>query len=471
MAGARTGGDAQEERHMQTRREALKTLAGITAGTAAWRGLGAAWGQLRKFPGTTLNVLSSSGHRQFDPIWDRLPELERETGIKVQLTRVPTGEIRQKIMQDLAMGTGQFDVYEPPDDTIFAASQYFAPLEPYIKKDFGSVDAWGKNTAPWALKVAAVRGDVRVHPVYSGSVAGAYRETLFRDAKNRAAFKAKYGYELPTPPKNWKELIDAATFFTRAEGGEPQWGLVFPGKQDPGLNVFEMLVFEEGVTFLDDQNHSLWGPKHPENHATVTRVAELLQDLIYKHKAAPTTIPGMATNETVDLYLNGKAAMIMDVLYFAWNEMISKKVVDRIGKSVSFEVPASGGAGKGGIPFYWMWGIGGASKHKDAAWEFLRWFMRDDNLKLALTKGIGVFVPTDTRLADWASQENVLPPAVVAAIKRAQFYRLNPQIGQVRQTVRKWVEKLDLKEITPQEFTQQSGNDVEQLMVSTGLAK
>ncbi|MFI5340055.1 MAG: ABC transporter substrate-binding protein [Candidatus Methylomirabilales bacterium] len=457
---------------MKTRREVLRDLSALTIGAATW-GLtqGTARAQARKFPGATLNVLSSSGHQQFNPLWNKLNELEQETGIKVSLTRVPTAEIRQKIMQDLVMGAGQFDIYDTPDDTIFSASQYLTSLEPYIRKDFGSVEAWGKYTVPWALKAASIRGDIRCHPFYSGSVAGAYREGLFADAKNRSDFKARFGYDLPTPPKTWKELIDAAQFFTRQEKGEQLWGIVFPGKQDPGLNVFEMLVFGEGVTYLDEQNHSLWGPKHPENQPTVTKVAELLQDLIYKYKAAPTTIPGMASNECVEMYLNSKASMIVDVLYFSWDEIRSKKVADRIGRSISFEVPGSTGAGKGGIPFYWMFGVSGKSNQKDAAWEFLRWFMREDNLRLTLTKGIGVYVPTDTRLGDWAASQNILPPAVVAALKRAQVYQLNPQIGQVRNTVRIHVEKLDLNALSPAEFTKESGNAVEQLMINTGLAK
>lgn len=457
---------------MKTRREVLRDLGALTIGAATW-GLtrGTARAQARKFPGTTLNVLSTSGHRQLDPIWNKTGELEQETGIKIALTRIPVGEIRQKIMQDLAMGTGQFDVYEIPDDTILSASQYLTPLEPYIKRDFGSVEAWGKTTVPWAMKAASILGDVRCHPYYCGAVAAAYRESLFTDAKNRSDFKTRFGYDLPTPPKTWKELIDAATFFTRQEKGEQLWGVVFPGKQDPGLNVFEEFMFQEGVMFLDDQNHSLWGSKHPENQPTITKVAEFLQNFIYKHKVAPTTIPGMASNEAVDMYINAKAAIIVDLIYFAWNEFTSKKVTDRIGKSISFEVPSSTGAGKGGRPSYWMWGISNKSGKKDATWEFLRWFMRDDNLKLALTKGIGVFIPTDTRLGDWAASENILPPAVVAAVKRDQVYRLNPQIGQVRNTIRLYVEKLDLNELTPEQFTQQSGNAVEQLMVSTGLAK
>ncbi len=457
---------------MRTRREVLKDLTTLTVAASTWGLAGRrGWAQAGKFPGATLNVLSSSGHQQFNPLWNKLGELEQETGIKVALTRVPTAEIRQKIMQDLVVGTGQFDIYDTPDDTIFSSSQYLMSLEPYIKKDFGSVEAWGKYTVPWALKAAAIRGDVRLHPFYSGSVAGAYREKLFADPKNRADFKTRFGYDLPAPPKTWKALIDVATFFTRQEKGEQRWGIVFPGKQDPGLNVFEMFVFEEGVTYLDDANHSLWGPKHPENQATVTKVAELLHDLIYKHKAAPTTIPGMATNESVDMYLNDKAAMIIDVLYFSWDDIRSKKVTDRIGRSISFQVPTSTGEGKGGIPFYWMFGVNDKCRYKDAAWAFLRWFMREDNLKLTLTKGVGVYVPTDTRLGDWAAAENILPPAVVAAVKRAQVYRLNPQIGQVRNTVKGYVEKLDLNALTPADFTKQSGEAVEELMVKTGLAK
>jgi hypothetical protein len=75
------------------------------------------------------------------------------------------------------------------------------------------------------------------------------------------------------------------------------------------------------------------------------------------------------------------------------------------------------------------------------------------------------------RLGEWAASENILPPAVVAAVRRAQVYRLNPQIGQVRNTVRTYVEKLDLNALTPAEFTKESGNAVEELMVRTGLAK
>jgi multiple sugar transport system substrate-binding protein len=437
---------------------------GISAGTALGQ-------ELRQFPGVTLSVLASSGHRQFNPVWDKLPEFEKATGIKVSLTRVPTGEIRQKIMQDLAMGSGQFDVLEILDDTIYSASQYLSNLQPFVEKDYGSVDAWWEPQVEWARKAASITGELRGYPFYAGTVGGAYRADLFDDAGNKTGFKEKFGYDLPAPPKTWAELVDVATFFTRQENGQQHWGLVMPGKEDPGMDVMENFLFNEGVTHLDTENRSNWGAAHPENFATVEKVAGFLKGLVFDKKVVPPTITGMATNECVDFYLNGSAAMILDLTYFAWDEMVSEAVVSRIGQSVSFEAPASEGKGAGGIPFYWMYGISERSGAKDAGWEFLRWFMTEDNLKLALTEGIGVFVPTDKRIANWAAEQNRLPPAIVPAIEHAQVYQLNPQIGQVRQLVRKYTELLYLDQLTPEQFREQSAKEIDDLMVASGLVK
>jgi multiple sugar transport system substrate-binding protein len=438
------------------------TLSGATAARAD---------ELRKFPGQTVKVLASSGHRQFNPVWDKLNEFQQKTGIDVSLTRVPTGDIRQKILQDLVMGAAEFDVLEILDDTISGASQYLTALDPYVEKDFGSIKAWQETTVPWATKVAALTGKLRVFPYYCGMPGAAYRETLFLDPKHQAAFKTKFGHDMPTPPKTWAEFVEVAQYFTRADDGKQLWGAVTPGKEDPTLDVFECFAFQEGVTHLDDDNHSNWGPKHPENWATIEAVAKFLQDMLYTEKVLPPTVPGMATNEATDTYINGGSAMTVDLTYFSWSEIVSPKVKDRIGKSVSFNLPTRGSENKGGIPFYWMWGIADGSKVKDAAWEFLRWTTSEDNLKLALTKGIGVFVPTNRAVGTWAAEQNLLPPAIIPAIEKAQIYKLNPQIGVVRETLRQWVEKLWLNQVTPAEFREGSGKEIEDLMVNAGLAK
>ena len=40
-----------------------------------------------------------------------------------------------------------------------------------------------------------------------------YRADLLNDAEHQAAFKAKFGYDMPAPPKTWKQYLDIATFF------------------------------------------------------------------------------------------------------------------------------------------------------------------------------------------------------------------------------------------------------------------
>ncbi|GAP53612.1 extracellular solute-binding protein [Arthrobacter sp. Hiyo6] len=41
-----------------------------------------------------------------------------------------------------------------------------------------------------------------------------YRKDLFEDAKNKADFKAKYGYDLAAP-KTWQQYQDISAFFTK----------------------------------------------------------------------------------------------------------------------------------------------------------------------------------------------------------------------------------------------------------------
>ena len=47
----------------------------------------------RQLEGISLSVMVSEGHRQMSPLWEeRLPEFERETGIKVEF--IPTSILK-----------------------------------------------------------------------------------------------------------------------------------------------------------------------------------------------------------------------------------------------------------------------------------------------------------------------------------------------------------------------------------------
>ena len=56
----------------------------------------------------------------------------------------------------------------------------------------------------------------------------AYRKDWFEDPKEKAAFKAKYGYDLGVP-KDYKQLRDIAEFFHRPD--EKRYGIAHLHRQ------------------------------------------------------------------------------------------------------------------------------------------------------------------------------------------------------------------------------------------------
>jgi len=70
----------------------------------------------------------------------------------------------------------------------------------------------------WGGKTYAAPYDGDSHMIY-------YRADLVNDPKNQADFKAKFGYDLPVPPKTWNQYRDIATFFNgQTIDGQPIYG-------------------------------------------------------------------------------------------------------------------------------------------------------------------------------------------------------------------------------------------------------
>jgi multiple sugar transport system substrate-binding protein len=425
---------------------------------------GEAYAPLQTYEGMTINVLVSASHQQFTPLWNSLDTFREETGIQVNLSQTPTSDLRQQIAQSLQLGGQVFENIEFPDDTFGPSAQYMTSLEPYIEAEGVSLDDWKARFVPWSVESVTHEGVIKYYPFYSGANAIAYRRDLLEDPAEQEAFESEFGYALPLPPQSIQELIDLATHFTR----DGLWGLVFPGTGETGQNVMESLIFLNGVTYVDEQNHSLWGPAHTENQPKVAESAKLVQDLIREFQVTPEQVTGMTTNETTAYYQTGEAAMLLDIIYLPWNEFKQENVVAQIGESGSFAIPALT-EGAGTIPFYWSRGIPDASPNKDAGWEFMRWVMHPESLQLSLREGQGVFVPTDTEVLAWAEENNIVPTGVADAIRGATFYRMNPAIPQARQIVRAHYERLTLGETSPEQFAVGSGAEIEQLMVDAGL--
>lgn len=421
------------------------------------------------FSGTSINVLVSSGHQQFNDVWlNELPKFEASSGMKVNLIKVGTTDILASFLRDVRLGGCTIDNVSMLDGGLAASAEYMADLGPFLTKDGSSVQKLLDTQVSFVSKATVWGGKLKFYPYYSGAKGVAYREDLFKDPANQAAFLTKYGYKLPTPPTTPQQLLDVAKFFTK----DNMKGIVFSGAGDAGATTMADVMFRSGIDgFQDTNGNALFGPKYPANQKVVTSAAKWLTDLIATG-LAPSTVSAMQTADATAYYSAGKAAMLYDHVYLQWSNLKSATTVGVIGKSGSFALPSLSKTNGGGIPFYWARAIPNCSKNKEASWAFTKWVMSDDIIKNSLTKGVGVFVPTKKDLLSWSVDQTIVPAGVAKAVETAKFYHLSTVTNQLRQAIDiPFVEKLIGGQLSPQQYVAQSGYAMQAAAEAAGLVR
>ena len=148
---------------------------------------------------------------------------EKETGVEIEIVGVASGNEFTKVMQDISTKAGAYDVYQVEWNRIgdLAEAGGLVNLDEFVAKHKPEWDD------PKRGYVGGVQG-VTLLNKYNGSYYAVsldgdfqtwiYRKDLFEDAKERADFKAKYGWDLRFP-ETWDELDQVASFFHRPEKG------------------------------------------------------------------------------------------------------------------------------------------------------------------------------------------------------------------------------------------------------------
>ena len=170
----------------------------------------------KPFDGVTITVVAHSGHHAW-PWFEEEENIKDQYGIDLNVIEVTSDEIYSREILELTQRTGAFDIVQYNSAWIGDYENYLLPLDDYVAKDndaMGFADilpAFNKAQNLWGGKKYSVTLDGDTFLFY-------YRKDLFQDAGEQAAFKAKYGYDLPDPPKTWDQVEDIATFFTRKKG-------------------------------------------------------------------------------------------------------------------------------------------------------------------------------------------------------------------------------------------------------------
>lgn len=171
------------------------------------------------------------------------PAFTAITGIKVTHDLIGEGDVVEKLQTQMQSGENIYDAYVNDSDLIGTHWRY---------KQVRNLTDWmagdGKNVTSPSLDLADFIGtsfttapDGKLYQLPTQQFANLYwfRYDWYNDEKNKADFKAKYGYDLGVPV-NWSAYEDIAEFFTgrdlsRLGVDGKVYGNMDYGKNDPSL--------------------------------------------------------------------------------------------------------------------------------------------------------------------------------------------------------------------------------------------
>jgi multiple sugar transport system substrate-binding protein len=146
------------------------------------------------------------------------PMFEEETGVKVIAENVSWGEMYDKEIRDMEMGTGTYDVIYVEQDIIYAyieqgwlenLSDY---MEDYPELLYDDLDI--DDFTAFAVNFQGEDGDFYSLPFENFLKTYVYRTDLFNDPEIKKAYKSQYGVELK-PAVTYDEYKQIAAFFTK----------------------------------------------------------------------------------------------------------------------------------------------------------------------------------------------------------------------------------------------------------------
>ena len=263
-----------------------------------------------------LNILWA----QWDPA-DYLQRLcnmyEKETGIKVKVIQEPWGSFGDRFYTAMAAKGSEWDMVVGDSQWLGtgATSGQYIQLTDFLKKT-GLLNSVTPATLRFYGEYPANSAKYWAFPTEGDAVGFAYRKDLFENAKEKAAFKAKYGYDLAVP-KTYKELYNVAEFFTRKDKG--LYGLAIYTQKDYDAITMgvECALFSYGVEW-QDKNNNVMGVI---NSKKAIEALQMYRDLFTKF--SPPGLSNAFFAEMNDVFINGKAAIIMN--FFAFFPALSNK--------------------------------------------------------------------------------------------------------------------------------------------------
>ena len=306
-------------------------------------------------------------------------DFEEKTGISVSVEVADLQQVQQQILTDALTGTQVYDAVQVISWSVgvWGAQNFATPMKRFLddpklhNPDFSLDDFVPEN--------------FRLTSIYDGKVIGLpfhfippfaiYRKDIAQDPNERAAFKKKYGYELPVTGDEysvvdtWDQWRDMAEFFTRKAGDQvagvtleqPLYGVTAAFKRHlTVLYDYERILLGMGGEILD-QNGSL---KLDEPQGL-----KALQYMLDLRKFAPPSYAEYTWDEQYSDFCAGNLFSTFswgDTTPFLEDPKECPAVVGKIGYFVHPGTHRTVAEGQ-------SWIIPSKAPHPEAAYLFLQW--------------------------------------------------------------------------------------------------
>jgi multiple sugar transport system substrate-binding protein len=313
-------------------------------------------------------------------LWDAFC-LKNDISIAVEMLPMELHELYEQTITEGGLKNGDWDIAHINTDWIFDAAHANAVLDltPFIAKkapqDFP--EGWHNSL----LHLQEIDGGIYGLPFHDGPECLIYRKDLFENSIEKENFKKQFGSEL-NPPKTWIEFEQIATFFNRPN--ENLYGCVFANYPDGHNMVFDFCLhlWTRGGVLLDANNQV------DINTQPAIEALDFYRTIV---KNAAAVHPGSIDFGSVEAgmaFANGEAAMTINWFGFAsMCEVIAESKVK--GKVDVTTLPFDFNGRTASLNVYWLYTLGTGSKHKQLAYNFLRFATTAESDKL-LTKEGGI---------------------------------------------------------------------------------
>ena len=321
------------------------------------------------FKGTSIRVMANK-NASGEAIQSQVPEFEKLTGIKVTYETFTEDQYRQKVLLELAAGTGAVDVIHTAtaqEGLKFWKSGWYEPLDEYVKNPRLTDPNFDmSDISQPALRGNTYDGRLVALPTTQQTTMLYYRKDLFEKHKVKV-------------PQNFQELEEAAKKLHNTEdGGQKVVGIVLRGKKAAATSQWAPYLFGMGGTWLAKDGKPAMNT--PEAIRAFDFYGRLLRDY------GPPGAVNYHWYECISLFVQGKAAMYTDVSnrIFFFEDPAKSQVVGKVG----YALFPSGPAGRKPVMEVWSMAVSSKSKKKEAAYLFVQWAASKENVLRMHLKGV-----------------------------------------------------------------------------------